>query len=112
MTDKYFFTNCFTEWKSGKLSSPLLKCCEELISHELISQQKYFYKVKDVPEFSAFFYFMCYALFEYGVRREYALVLIAFILSLDTEMLILCDWYTNDLVINLFSKIFEEMNVF
>ena len=53
---------------------------------------------------------MCQTLFKYGVKTEYALVLIAFTLALDEEMLKFCEWYTSDLLIELLSEIFKELN--
>ncbi len=110
MANQLFFTRCFTEWKSGKLSHPLLKCCKELINDELISKLNVFYKIKSIQEFSKAFHSMCQTLFKYGVKTEYALVLIAFTLALDEEMLKFCEWYTSDLLIELLSEIFKELN--
>ena len=91
MGNQLFFTKCFTEWKSGRLSHPLLKCCKELINSELIRKRNVFYKIKSIQEFSKAFHSMCKTLFKYGVKTEYALVLIVFTLTLDEEMLKFCE---------------------
>ena len=53
---------------------------------------------------------MFHALFKYCVKTEYASALIASTLSLNEEMLKFCEWYTTDLLIELLSEIFKELN--
>ncbi len=113
MANKELYAICFTEWKSGQISSSLVKLCKELMNDEelLINQRKDFCGIKCKQNFSRAFHSMCNELFKYGVKKEYALVLIAFSLSLDETMTKSSDWYTTDLLIDLLSGTLNELNV-
>ncbi len=101
MAQKSFYEKCFSEWKSDRITNPLLKTCKSItLNEDFIKHQQSFCTVKNAKVFKNAFQRMTDELFKYSTKLEYVIVLLAFCLSLDEKMTQLCNWYTTDLLIN------------
>ena len=111
--DKKFFTDIFREWKSGKCTTQLLKVCKTIASdNEFIKHRQLYHTIKNEERFQEAFQKMSKELFKYGVKLEYVLVLIAFSLSLDMDMLQVCKdgWYNTDILIELLCMVLRKVD--